>query len=218
MPAIPSSSSAMVSEVSSSNSSSKLTMAKGNECLASIKSKEAAFYGVDSEDFTDRVASIMTDYVEGAMQDVKRDFCRTLAAAGGGGGKGKKGMGKEENPEAFYEETVAPRARSLVDRLTKRVDRRADAFEIYLARNIFKVPETKPMRKEDAMDVVDQQVGEEEEEEEDLTPPPSSELPSPQAEDEMDEALTEMRVKIRTWSQKVHIRVKGSGAALASSF
>lgn len=50
----------------------------------------------------------MTDYVEGAMQDVKRDFCRTLAAAGGGGGKGKKGMGKEENPEAFYEETVAP--------------------------------------------------------------------------------------------------------------
>jgi len=29
-------------------------MAKGNECLASIKSKEAAFYGVDSEDFTDR--------------------------------------------------------------------------------------------------------------------------------------------------------------------
>jgi hypothetical protein len=29
-------------------------MAKGNESLASIKSKEAAFYGVDSEDFTDR--------------------------------------------------------------------------------------------------------------------------------------------------------------------
>jgi len=28
------------------------------------------------------------------------------------------------------------------------VDRRADAFEIYLARNIFKVPETKPMGKE----------------------------------------------------------------------
>ncbi len=45
----------MESEVSNNkNSSSKLTMAKGNECLASIKSKEAAFYGVDSEDFTDR--------------------------------------------------------------------------------------------------------------------------------------------------------------------
>ena len=50
------------------------------------------------------------------------------------------------------------------------------------------------------VDEPQQQVGveEEEEEEEDLTPPLSSELPTPQAEDEMDEALTEMRVKIRT--------------------
>lgn len=29
----------------------------------------------------------------------------------------------------------------LIDRFSKRVDRRADAFEIYLARNIFNVPE-----------------------------------------------------------------------------
>jgi hypothetical protein len=46
----------------------------------------------------------MTDYVEGAMQDVKRDFCRTVAATGGG----RKGKGEVDNPEAFYEETVAP--------------------------------------------------------------------------------------------------------------
>jgi len=32
-------------------------MAKGNESLASIKGKEAAFYGVDTEDFTDRGTS-----------------------------------------------------------------------------------------------------------------------------------------------------------------
>jgi len=148
----------------------------------------------------------MTDYVEGAMQDVKRDFCRTVAATGGG--KGKKGMGKVDNPEAFYEETVAPVRRegreggsggvrrregeikcmltpslthffvfvylnltsflsslppslppslsslpnqcahSLIDRLTKRLDRRADAFEMYLARNIFKIPKTEPVGKE----------------------------------------------------------------------
>jgi hypothetical protein len=60
MPAVPRPASATAAEASSSsnnNNSSKLTMAKGNESLASIKSKEAAFYGVDSEDFTDRGTS-----------------------------------------------------------------------------------------------------------------------------------------------------------------
>jgi hypothetical protein len=43
MPAVPRPASATAAEASSSNNnSSKLTMAKGNESLASIKSKEAA--------------------------------------------------------------------------------------------------------------------------------------------------------------------------------
>ena len=50
------------------------------------------------------------------------------------------------------------------------------------------------------MEVEQEEGEEEEEEEEEVTSLPSStaELPTPQAEEEMDEALTEMRVKIRT--------------------
>ncbi|EWM26940.1 hypothetical protein Naga_101321g1 [Nannochloropsis gaditana] len=143
MPAVPSPPSVMAAgarDTSSDNQqSSKLTTAPARETLASMKNKEAAFYGMDSEEFTDRVTSIMTDYVEGAMQDVKRDFCRAMAA-GRGGVRGKHG-GDGKEAGAVYESHVAPRVQQLIDRFSKRVDRRADAFEIYLARNIFKVPE-----------------------------------------------------------------------------
>lgn len=48
----------------------------------------------------------MTDYVEGAMQDVKRDFCRAMAA-GRGGARGKHG-GDGKEAGAVYETHVAP--------------------------------------------------------------------------------------------------------------
>lgn len=58
MPAVPSPPSVMAAgarDTSSDNQqSSKLTTAPARETLASMKNKEAAFYGMDSEEFTDR--------------------------------------------------------------------------------------------------------------------------------------------------------------------
>lgn len=85
--------------------------------------------------------------------------------------------------------------------MNKHLDRNADKFELYLARNIFKAPATAPVRAaaEDAMDVDGPGKGGEGEEEAAVPLPASaSEVPPPQDEEAMDNLLTEARVRIRT--------------------
>lgn len=62
----------------------------------------------------------MTDYVEGAMQDVKRDFCRAIAA-GRGGVRGKHG-GDGKEAGAVYESHVAPVRRKNREERTRKRD------------------------------------------------------------------------------------------------
>ena len=125
------------------------------------------------------VTSLMLDYVEGAMEDVKKDFVKTLVATK-----------KKEDPAAFYDTTVQPVrspspthppthlfpthpfphtarrpwpssavlthpptqqqcAEKLINRLGKHTDKRADAFELYVTRNIFKVAEEGKKKKKE---------------------------------------------------------------------
>lgn len=83
----------------------------------------------------------------------------------------------------------------------KHLDRNADKFELYLARNIFKAPARAAAGTagEDAMEVDGQGKGKEEEEGGAVPLPASaSEVPPPQDEEAMDNLLTEARVRIRT--------------------
>lgn len=88
----------------------------------------------------------------------------------------------------------------------KQLDRGADKFELYLARNIFKVPASSQAaaaaeKEADAMDVVGSSKEQEQEQEEGgAVPLPASvsEVPAPQDEEAVDNLLTEARVRIRT--------------------
>lgn len=116
------------------------------------------------------------------------------------------------------------RAAAFLARMHKHLDRNADKFELYLARNIFKAPvraaAAGASAGEDAMEVDGQGKGKEDEEEGGAVPLPASasEVPPPQDEEAMDNLLTEARVRIRTVRFGLFVCLGWRGRGLDGAF